>query len=71
MSKSRIEKIRVTRNSTQKFRSLCGGVIIGDWLDQTTGERVLVVEKVSATRPAKKPKGKSIKEIESVEIGSA
>lgn len=49
MSKQRIEKLRIPRNGTGRHRSLAGGLVIGDYVDATNGERVLTVEKVSIT----------------------
>ena len=47
MSKQRIEKLRIPRDGTARHRSLAGGIVIGDYVDATNGERVLTVEKVS------------------------
>ena len=46
-SKQRIQELRITRTGTQRQRSLCGGTVIGDYVDQATGERVLNVKTVA------------------------
>jgi len=57
VSKQRIEKLRIHRDGTARHRSLAGGIVIGDYVDATNGERVLTVEKVSAGKPkSRKPK---------------
>jgi hypothetical protein len=49
---------------TARQRSVCGGTVVGDYVDPTNGERVLIVKVVSATKvPAKvKPKSKPASE---------
>ena len=56
-SKQRMTELRITRNGTGRTRSLCGGTVIGDYVDPQTGERVLTVKVVSVAAP--KAKGKS------------
>ena len=54
-SKQRMTELRITRNGTGRTRSLCGGTVIGDYVDPQTGERVLTVKVVSVAKaPVKK-----------------
>ena len=54
-SKQRLTELRITRNGTARTRNLCGGTVIGDYVDHATGERVLTVKVVSAANaPAKR-----------------
>jgi hypothetical protein len=64
MSKQRIEKLRIPRDGTARHRSLAGGIVIGDYVDPTNGERVLTVEKVSVgAGKAKKAKLPVVKRV--------
>lgn len=49
-SKQRMTELRITRNGTQRHRSLCGGTVIGDYVDPQNGERVLTIKTVSIPR---------------------
>ena len=53
-SKQRMTELRITRNGTGRTRSLCGGTVIGDYVDPQTGERVLTVKVVSVAAPKAK-----------------
>lgn len=61
-SKQRMTELRLTRNGTQRQRSLCGGTVIGDYVDPQNGERVLTIKTVSVPRsvPAKKRKAATV-----------
>lgn len=48
----------MARNSQARHRSLAGGIVVGDYLDSTTGERVITVKMVAISKPAKKAKAK-------------
>jgi len=53
MSKQRFTEIRITRTSAARHRSCAGGVIMGDFVDPQTGERVLLIKTVPVVRPPK------------------
>lgn len=57
MSKVRTTTLRIPRASgtAAKQRNLAGGLVIGDWLDKKTDERVLVIQVES--KSADKPEG--------------
>jgi uncharacterized spore protein YtfJ len=59
VSKQRIEKLRIPRDGTARHRSLAGGIVIGDYVDPTNGERVLTVEKVSVGAGKAKSKARA------------
>jgi hypothetical protein len=68
MAKQRMQEIRVTRSGTARQRSVCGGTVVGDYVDPTNGERVLIVKVVSATKVAAKVKPKSKPASESLDF---
>jgi hypothetical protein len=59
VSKQRIEKLRIPRDGTARHRSLAGGIVIGDYVDPTNGERVLTVEKISVGAGKAKSKARA------------
>ena len=64
MARSYLNEIRVTRNSQGRHRSLAGGLVVGDYIDQSNGERVLTIKMVAGSKAAKKakaqPKGREV-----------
>ena len=59
-SKQRLTELRITRNGTARTRNLCGGTVVGDYIDRLTGERVLTVkvESVGVSKPKASKKDK-------------
>ena len=51
-SKQRLQELRITRQSATRHRSVAGGTVVGDYVDPTTGERVLTIKTVAVARPA-------------------
>jgi len=57
-SKRRMQEFRIPRNGSQRHRSVGGGTVIGDYVDASTGERVLTVKVVSVSTGQKPKKSK-------------